>query len=70
MAVPTDARLMHRARERLLRLAQHLGIELRQSYVRVGKMTKGDPDTPTRRRAPCREERLPWGTLLLTAQDR
>jgi transposase, IS5 family len=37
VAFPTDARLMHRARERLVRLAQKLGIDLRQTYVRVGK---------------------------------
>ena len=35
---PTDARLMHRARERLVRLAKRLGIKLRQSYERVGKL--------------------------------
>jgi transposase, IS5 family len=34
---PTDAKLMHRARERLVRLAKRLGVELRQSYERVGK---------------------------------
>jgi IS5 family transposase len=34
---PTDARLMHRARERLVRLAQAKGVQLRQSYARVGK---------------------------------
>ena len=34
---PTDARLMHRARERLVRLAKAKGIKLRQSYERVGK---------------------------------
>ncbi|HZJ08475.1 MAG TPA: IS5 family transposase, partial [Trueperaceae bacterium] len=34
---PTDARLLDRARERLVKLAQVEGIELRQSYVRVGK---------------------------------
>lgn len=28
---------MHRARERLVRLARARGIKLRQSYVRVGK---------------------------------
>jgi transposase, IS5 family len=38
VAHPTDAKLMHRARERLVRLAQKLGIELRQSYARVGKI--------------------------------
>src|SRR3954469_2038095 len=35
---PTDAKLMHRARERLVRLAQKHGVMLRQSYVRVGKL--------------------------------
>ncbi len=34
---PTDAKLMHRARERLVRLAQKHGLTLRQSYARVGK---------------------------------
>jgi IS5 family transposase len=37
VAFPTDARLMHRARERLVRLAQKHGVSLRQSYARVGK---------------------------------
>lgn len=37
VAFPTDARLMHRARERLVRLAKKHGIALRQSYARVGK---------------------------------
>jgi IS5 family transposase len=35
---PTDAKLMHQARERLVRLAQAKGVELRQSYARVGKI--------------------------------
>ena len=34
---PTDARLMHRAREKLVRLAKAKGVDLRQSYARVGK---------------------------------
>ena len=34
---PTDARLMHRARERLVRLAKKHGVALRQSYGRKGK---------------------------------
>jgi len=38
VAHPTDARLMQRSRERLVRLANPLGIELRQSYTRVGKI--------------------------------
>ena len=37
VAFPTDAKLMHRARERLVRLAKTTGVELRQSYERVGK---------------------------------
>src|SRR5215218_604542 len=31
---PTDARLLHRARERLVRLAKDKGVVLRQSYMR------------------------------------
>jgi IS5 family transposase len=34
---PTDAKLLNRARERLVRLAKKHGVELRQSYARVGK---------------------------------
>lgn len=34
---PTDARLLDRARERLVKQAQAEGVELRQSYARVGK---------------------------------
>ena len=37
VAFPTDAKLMHRARERLVRLAKKHGVRLRQSYARVGK---------------------------------
>ena len=37
VAFPTDAKLMHRARERLVRLAKKTGVPLRQSYERVGK---------------------------------
>ena len=37
VAFPTDAKLMHRARERLIRLAKKHGLALRQSYERVGK---------------------------------
>jgi transposase, IS5 family len=37
VAFPTDAKLMHRARERLVRLAKQHGVALRQSYERVGK---------------------------------
>jgi transposase, IS5 family len=34
---PTDAKLVNKAREKLVRLAQRLGVVLRQSYARVGK---------------------------------
>ena len=34
---PADAKLLNWARKRLLRVAQDLGVELRQSYRRVGK---------------------------------
>ncbi|HXR24123.1 MAG TPA: IS5 family transposase, partial [Candidatus Binataceae bacterium] len=37
IAHPTDARLMHRALEKLVALAQREGVVLRQSYVRVAK---------------------------------
>jgi IS5 family transposase len=34
---PTDAKLLNRARERLASLAKMTGLDLRQSYTRVGK---------------------------------
>ena len=37
VAHPTDAKLMHRAREKLVGLAKKQGVALRQSYQRVGK---------------------------------
>jgi len=37
VAFPTDAKLIHRARERLVRLAKKHGLSLRQSYVHVSK---------------------------------
>jgi IS5 family transposase len=37
VAFPTDARLMHRARAHLVRLAKKHGVSLRQSYERIGK---------------------------------
>jgi transposase, IS5 family len=36
IAHPTDSRLLNRAREQLVQAAQDAGIELRQSYARVG----------------------------------
>jgi transposase, IS5 family len=35
---PTDAKLLNRAREKLVKLANRLGVQLRQSYARVGKI--------------------------------
>jgi hypothetical protein len=35
---PTDAKLLNRARERLVHLAKKIGVSLRQSYARVGKL--------------------------------
>ena len=37
IAFPTDAKLIHKSRERLVKQAKRAGIELRQSYTRVGK---------------------------------
>jgi len=34
---PADARLLHKARSALVRLASKQGIALRQSYERIGK---------------------------------
>ncbi len=38
IAFPTDARLYHKARGALVRLAKKMGIDLRQSYERVSKL--------------------------------
>jgi IS5 family transposase len=35
---PTDAKLVNRAREKLVKLADRCGVKLRQSYKRVGKL--------------------------------
>ncbi|MGH9695498.1 MAG: IS5 family transposase [Bryobacteraceae bacterium] len=40
---PTDAKLLNRAREKLVKLAKQLGVELRQSYTRVGKFALIQP---------------------------
>jgi transposase, IS5 family len=37
IAFPTDARLYHKARRALVRVAKQVGLSLRQSYVRLGK---------------------------------
>ena len=46
VAFPTDAKLMHRARERLARLAKKTGVPPRQSYERVGKRALIAHQTP------------------------
>jgi IS5 family transposase len=51
IAFPTDAKLMHRARERLVRLAKKTGVELRQSYERVGKTRADRPSAVCSRQA-------------------
>jgi IS5 family transposase len=35
---PTDAKLINRAREKLVRLSKAMGLELRQAYTKVGKL--------------------------------
>lgn len=40
IAHPTDSRLLNRAREQLVQAAQECGIELRQSYARVGPVAE------------------------------
>src|SRR3954452_2092972 len=57
IAFPTDAKLMHRAHVRLVRLAQATGVNLRQSYVRVRD----------RERAGC--DRADAGDCLQAAAD-
>jgi transposase, IS5 family len=42
IAFPTDARLYHKARQALVRVAQSCNFKLRQSYVRVGKRALGN----------------------------
>src|SRR5258708_13848307 len=37
ITLPTYCKLINRAREKLVKLAKKLGVELRQSYARVGK---------------------------------
>jgi hypothetical protein len=64
---PTDARLMHRARERLVRLAKKHGVKLRQPYERVGKFAlikhqcrfRADPATHSGMMPPPYSEIIP-----------
>ena len=42
IAFPTDARLYHKARQALVRVAKSCNFKLRQSYVRVGKRALGN----------------------------
>lgn len=62
MMFPTDAKLLNRARERLVALAKKTGLDLRQSYTRVCNFAlirhqryahgPGSSSAPTRRSAP------------------
>jgi hypothetical protein len=47
---PTDAKLMHRARERLVRLAKKIGVSLRQSHERVSSLPGTRPHARQRLR--------------------
>jgi hypothetical protein len=46
IAFPTDAKLMHRARERLVKLAKKTGVPLRQSYEGSAN-TRSSPTSAT-----------------------
>ncbi len=68
VAHPTDSRLLNRAREQLVAAAQDAGIELRQSYTRVGKAadaqavctpSSGTPRTSCTRCTPLRSNAPP-----------
>src|SRR5256714_5331102 len=54
---PTDAKLLNRARERLVRLAKKLGVSLRQSYRRGGQ--RGPLQTHPRPPPPPRQKPQP-----------
>jgi transposase, IS5 family len=42
VAFPTDARLYHKARQALVRVARRCNVKLRQSYMRLGKRALGN----------------------------
>ena len=56
---PTDAKLLNRAREKLVQLAQRHGVALRQSYARVGKfaLSRRAMPMPSSSRAPTGRSR-------------
>jgi len=58
IAFPTDARLYHRARQALVRVARCCNFKLRQSYVRLGKRALGNQGRygATRQRKRARRE--------------
>ena len=62
---PTDAKLLNRARERLVRLAKKLGVSLRQSYRSTGRQA-GSDQAPALRSCPSIQARQPE---LTQAQD-
>jgi transposase, IS5 family len=71
---PTDAKLINRAREKLVKLARKYGLDLRQSYARVGKFasisampTPSSSSGPTRR---CARSEHISGALSATSPAR
>lgn len=54
---PTDAKLLNRAREKLVRLAKLYGLALPQSYARVGKPSISAMHTPSSSSAPTGSSR-------------
>jgi IS5 family transposase len=65
IAFPTDARLYHKARRALVRVAKQVGLRLRQSYLRLGKKPYGNrADMPVPSR--CSEPAKRPGNCALT----
>ena len=66
---PTDTKLLNRARERLVRLAAHVGVELRQSYARVGKLALPMPISSSAPTEACAGSRPIWAASSATSGD-
>ena len=68
---PTDAKLMHRAREKLVRLAKRQGVTLRQSYARVGKIARisvtPTPNSSSGRTGRCARSAPGWDACAATS---
>ena len=68
IAFPTDAKLIHRARERLVRQAQEAGIDLRQSYVRVTSHFRTGAGIWTRFSSGSMVKLIIYGAQLITKE--